>query len=1189
MARRPKKRARAYVHVHWLSIIGCPVIQVHPLRMDSLCSYKVKINKAHLWHALSSQEGYEHRVRLWKSFKPPHRIISPQAGANQYGSPSHSGRIHISSWNCRGFGSSEPYLKSLSNSSDFILLQEHWLWPFDLHKLSSVLEGFSSTGKCDERLNESSSLRRGCGGVAILWRKSIYANPICLGIKNDCICAVEVSLRNSALDKLVIYNIYCPSSDADHDHFSQCILDLEAEINSHDNETTAIVIAGDFNAHLGTLAGPRGSGPPNRRGITLKEFIDRNNLFVPSHSLVSTGPSYTFHSGGTFSTIDYILTNKASTDLLDKCKGIPDHPLNVSDHLPLSISLQVSSLKGKCTSPTPKIHWEKAVTTGAISAYEQSVNDFISPLLGSSCDDLAQLEQEVLSVSEAICKCADSLLPKCSSNRRPRRDFYNDGHLKLLCNLSKSSWKEWKNGGRPQSGDLLVNKIAAKKKVQTRLNQLRARKDRLHSEHIDDNFRARDNKRFRSPRDGTPSGSRLQVNNNIITCPDDVMSAWVTHFETLGSSKVQESPLLQQLQSTIPLLHSLSLNNEDYVLDVPITIEEIEGAIAKLKRGKSSGPDGILPEHIIYGGSALRRWLKRIFTTIIDLEAVPPSLLNAITVPIYKGKGKNPLLTNNYRGISLTSVIGKLFERILLLRLTPVLEENGIPHHTQTAYQAGISCADPTEVVQEAVKNHIQHGSVVYQCFYDLEKAFDSVEYCVLLDHLYRSGINGKAWRLIRSFYHNLHGQVRIDGQLSKSLSLQRGVRQGSVLSPMLFLLVMDALLTELVDANAGLSVNGIYTGSLGHADDLRSITSNLVSLQKQAEIVKAFTEKNSLTLNAEKLELLAMTNGSLPQENGIQIGSNLITPSSSARCLGVIWSHDLSPKESIEFNISKARRAFFAQGSLGIYQGKQNPLTASEVFETCVLPVCLYGCENWLLTDPLLALLEDFQSEIGKRILNLPRHHANLCPLIGLQWPSMRLRVLHRKLGFLWRLMFPHHSSISVEVFNSMKDQLPGPLIVQQCKFLEQAYRTNFTSSILKGDITSIRPVKKALTTADQDLIWAQISQKNSLRSMSRTISWPKLWDLARDRGIQGARSLSAIFKVLTTPIFDERKCHHCDIVITRDVPYSDHIARAHLLQPLADIIALLEEGDEEVFAIGSELKRLNACSEQSLIADVT
>ncbi len=92
-----------------------------------------------------------------------------------------------------------------------------------------------------------------------------------------------------------------------------------------------------------------------------------------------------------------------------------------------------------------------------------------------------------------------------------------------------------------------------------------------------------------------------------------------------------------------------------------------------------------------------------------------------------------------------------------------------------------------------------------------------------------------------------------------------------------------------------------------------------------------SFTENISLKLNVEKLELLAISDGSLPEENGIQIGSNLITPSSSAKCLGVIWSHDLSPKKSIEFNINKARRAFFAQGSLGIYHGKQKPLTVAK------------------------------------------------------------------------------------------------------------------------------------------------------------------------------------------------------------------------------------------------------------------
>ena len=90
-----------------------------------------------------------------------------------------------------------------------------------------------------------------------------------------------------------------------------------------------------------------------------------------------------------------------------------------------------------------------------------------------------------------------------------------------------------------------------------------------------------------------------------------------------------------------------------------------------------------------------------------------------------------------------------------------------------------------------------------------------------------------------------------------QELSLQRGVRQGSVLSPMLFLMVMDSLLKDLAIEMAGISIEGMYAGSLCHADDLRSVTSNLQSLEKQAEIVKSFTERNSLTLNESKLEIL--------------------------------------------------------------------------------------------------------------------------------------------------------------------------------------------------------------------------------------------------------------------------------------------------------------------------------------------
>ena len=668
-----------------------------------------------------------------------------------------------------------------------------------------------------------------------------------------------------------------------------------AVLNMHSDVGSAVVIAGDFNTHLGTLAGPRGTGSPNQRGLLVKEFVDRNNLFISSHAQVSSGPSFTYHSDDRFSTVDYVIINRTASDLLDSCGGLFDHPLNVSDHLPLFIALQVHYSKAPSSATMPKINWEKAISTGSTDIFAKSISNFVLPFLSSSCDDATQLEQEISIACEATCKIATTVLPHFTDHKKSTREFYSDHQLKQLCKESKSSWKEWRNAGRPLSGNILEKKNLDKKKVRARINLLSARKERLQSEQIDQNFRKKAKRRFRSPGKGTPQGTRLSVDGSITTNHQDILDAWATHFESLGTSKIMESASLQQLQSTICSYRAASQQTEDFIMDVPVTIEEIDTAISKLQRGKACGQDGILPEHIIYGGANYRMWLLKVFNAIIDLEVVPPSLLRAIIVPIYKGR--DPLSMDNYRGISLTSVIGKPFERILLQRITPVLKESGIPHYTQTAYQAGISCSDPSAVVQEAVKKYIEDGATAYQCFYDLEKAFDSIEYSVLLDHLYKSGVNGKTWRLIRSFYNNPCGQVRIGSQLSRAITLQRGVRQGSVLSPMLFLLVMDSLLKDLANEMAGISIEGIYAGSLCHADDLRSVTSNLLSLEKQAEIVKSFTERNFLTLNESKLEILVMSSSCSTNAYKVLVGNTDITSTCKAKCLGVVWTPDLSPK----------------------------------------------------------------------------------------------------------------------------------------------------------------------------------------------------------------------------------------------------------------------------------------------------
>ena len=110
---------------------------------------------------------------------------------------------------------------------------------------------------------------------------------------------------------------------------------------------------------------------------------------------------------------------------------------------------------------------------------------------------------------------------------------------------------------------------------------------------------------------------------------------------------------------------------------------------------------------------------------------------------------------------------------------------------------------------------HLQIHSGGGLGFCDIASAFDTVEYPILLDHLENAGISGKAWRLIKDWYTNVQSSVRVSNSISAPFPVCRGVRQGLVLSPIVFLLVMDPILLQLKSKSCGLSVGGIYLGAL--------------------------------------------------------------------------------------------------------------------------------------------------------------------------------------------------------------------------------------------------------------------------------------------------------------------------------------------------------------------------------------
>ena len=794
-----------------------------------------------------------------------------------------------------------------------------------------------------------------------------------------------------------------------------------------------------INAHIPKDGTPDSGNP---QGRLLLDMIHNYNLFVASTSCLSKGPNYTFFSGTNQTTVDYIITDVCLASAMCECQVHDHHPLNFSDHLPITISLELSSFLKSPSLSCPKINWTKSLNCDGIQEFAQEISNFISPLLLNTPTSVSELNAEIISVCEAIQQAAFNNLSTRPKHKQPKT-YIKDPELKALCKSSKAAWRVWCQAGHPQNGTLYEAKQSIKKLVRKYVTSCHAQRKRAEIQKRDEMFKEGHNFRFKCPPKSTEC-KRLLVNGKMIT---EILQHFRSYFEDLSSSK-------QPLPDTLANLSSMecaSFLNEEKILDVEVCVEEIEVALKAMKLGKSCGGDGLDPEHIYYGGEILKVWLKKVFNRIIALEEVPVCLKEGVILLVYKGKGKDPLQMKNYRGITLSSVIAKLFELIILHRLSPIFEETGFPDISQTAYQRGLSCAHAIYATQEALLTHIREGGNQYICFYDVEKAFDSIELPILLKQLFEIGINGKLWRLLKSWYTHSPSRVRLNNCLSDLLHVGRGVKQGSVLSPTLFLTVMDCLLGRMREGNLGSLMRGVYTGAAIHADDVRTIATPRDEILHQANVIQQFTDDTCLNLNVSKLEVVKISKTPQPPEKLQIIGHNVET-TPAAKCLGVWWQSNLSASKSVNENVKKARKAFFALGSLGAFQGDLNPLSTCSIFETCVLPILLYGCETWLLDSSCLAVLESFQCETGRRILRLPKHHSGNAVRIGLHWPSMSTRIFLRKVAFLSKLLHQNKDSLCSRIFTSLAiENVYNTSIVQQCRMLESELKTDIVAKCLQ------------------------------------------------------------------------------------------------------------------------------------------
>ena len=219
-------------------------------------------------------------------------------------------------------------------------------------------------------------------------------------------------------------------------------------------------------------------------------------------------------------------------------------------------------------------------------------------------------------------------------------------------------------------------------------------------------------------------------------------------------------------------------------LDESPTIKEIQNAIDRLSPGKAPGKDGIPPEIIKCGSSVLSQQLLELLCQCWDAGAVPQDMRVANIITLYKNKGDRSDC-NNYRGISLLSIVGKIFARVILTRLQKLADR--VYPESQCGFRSNRSTIDMIFSVRQLQEKCREQQKPLFLAFIDLTKAFDMVSRNGFFKILKKIGCPPKLLSLIQSFHDDMKGTVQFDGEKSGTFAIRTGVKQGCVIAPTLF------------------------------------------------------------------------------------------------------------------------------------------------------------------------------------------------------------------------------------------------------------------------------------------------------------------------------------------------------------------------------------------------------------------
>ena len=375
-----------------------------------------------------------------------------------------------------------------------------------------------------------------------------------------------------------------------------------------------------------------------------------------------------------------------------------------------------------------------------------------------------------------------------------------------------------------------------------------------------------------------PKGSwRAFQTQQSNVCPVELAAQFEAFRALMGSQPAQTPEQADLLGTSVRAADASCLN-------APITTDELHDCIKRLKRNKSPGIDGILSEMIKDGGDVLHNCLLVIFNLMLT-NHFPKQFSVGLITAVYKSGDKGDM--SNYRGITVGSVIAKLFAMILDHRIAVWAEDEGIKAKGQAGFRKDFRTTDNIFVLKSLIDKQKQTHGKLYWCFVDFKKAFDTVPRGLLWQVLETVSIRGPILDCIKSLYSHDSAAVRTQEGISDIFDCLMGVKQGCPLSATLFGLFVAGLEQHLMDTlgHDAPSLSGVLIPLLLYADDLTIMSTRPAGLQRLLNALQLFCEQRQLSVNLAKTKVV--TFGSRAKCQAFTFNGNEVERVQSYKYLG--------------------------------------------------------------------------------------------------------------------------------------------------------------------------------------------------------------------------------------------------------------------------------------------------------------